>query len=95
LATRGRPYAHTEATALSELFGVAPVLGDDVTRAAFERAVENVDIVHFAGHSDFDASQPLRSGLRLAGDDTLTSSEVFGLKGLHAHLVTLSGCETA
>jgi CHAT domain-containing protein len=87
-------HARTEAEALSELFGVTPLLGNAVTRDAFQQNIVNVDIVHFAGHGDFDASQAMESGLRLAGNTVLTAREVLHLEGLHAHLVTLCGCET-
>jgi len=88
------PYARTEAEVLAGLFGVTPLLGNAVTRDAFREAVGDIDMVHFAGHGDFNATQPLESGLRLAGGEVLTARQIFGLQNLHAQLVTLSGCET-
>jgi CHAT domain-containing protein len=88
------PYARVEAQMLAELFGVTPLLGTAVTLNTLRQAIADVDIVHFAGHGDFHADQPLESGLCLAGEEILTAREIFGLRDLHSHLVTLSGCET-
>ncbi|MFK3984308.1 CHAT domain-containing protein [Micromonospora sp. NPDC050397] len=88
------PYAESEALMLGELFGVEPRLGDAVTRKDVLAALAEVDIVHVAGHAGFDAADPLRSGVQLAGTDVLTAADVFGAAGLRASLVTLSGCET-
>jgi hypothetical protein len=89
------PFARGEAERVAELFGVVPWLGDRVTVDAFRAASLGADIVHIAGHARFEARQPLDSGLRLAGDHLLTAREIFAEpQGLHAHLVTLSGCET-
>lgn len=88
------PYARAEAERAAALFGVEPRLGEEVTGEAFRMASGGVDIVHVAGHAQFDATEPLESGLRLAGGHLLTARELFELGGLRAHLVTLSGCET-
>lgn len=88
------PYARTEAEALAGLFGAKAVLGNAVTRDAFQQIIVDADIVHFAGHGSFNPNQAMESGLRLAGTDVLMAREVFNLTGLHAHLVALSGCET-
>lgn len=88
------PYARAEAEALGRLSGAEPVLGDAVTRAAVLGAIQEADVVHFAGHGDFHAPSAMDSGLRLAGGETLTAREIFGLDNLRAQLVTLSGCET-
>ncbi len=88
------PYARTEAEALAELFGVKALLGNAVTRDAFQQTIIDADIVHFAGHGFFNPRQAMESGLRLTGTDVLTTREVFNLRGLHAQLVALSGCET-
>jgi len=88
------PHARDEARAVAEFFGVKALLDKAVTRDAFRRAIVDADIVHFAGHGNFNTHQALESGLQLAGNEVLTAREVFNLKGLHAHLVTLSGCET-
>ena len=70
------------------------MLGDAVTRAAVLGAIQEADVVHFAGHGDFHAPSAMDSGLRLAGGETLTAREIFGLDNLRAQLVILSGCET-
>lgn len=88
------PASEQEAKEIAGLFGAAPLLRDEVTIEAFRRAIENVDIVHFAGHGHFDEEAPLESGLEMTGGTRLTAREVFSLTGLRAHLVTLSGCAT-
>ncbi len=89
------PHARGEAEKVAALFDVPPLLGDSIGRSAFQRSLANAGIVHFAGHGYFDADNPLDSGLRLAGDDVLTTRDVFDLpSSLNASLVTLSGCET-
>jgi CHAT domain-containing protein len=88
------PFSRIEAQNVAAIFGVESWLGDAVTFDAFRRGIDGADIVHFAGHGYFDGAQALESGLRLAGQELLTAREVFALKGLSAHLVALSGCET-
>lgn len=53
--------------------------------------------LHFAGHGQFNAQNPLQSRLLLAGrtpeDGQFTADEIYDLR-LNADLVTLSACET-
>src|SRR6266498_5817468 len=86
--------ARQQAERLAKIFNVEPLLRNDVTRDTFQKGVVGKDIVHFVGHGYFDKTEPLKSGLKLAGKEVLTAYDVFGLTGLKAHLVTLSGCET-
>ena len=88
------PYARTEAEEVGRLLGASPFLGDAVSRSAVEGILPGTGIVHFAVHGYFSEVDPLRSGLRLNGGHVLTAQDVFGLPGLDADLVTLSGCET-
>ena len=88
------PAARDEAGQLAALLGTTPVLGDEVTRENVLRGVADADFVHMAGHAFFSSTDPLDSGLRLAGSETLTAAQIFGWQALNASLVTLSGCET-
>lgn len=91
-------FAEQEARAIARLFSDARViLRKDATESAFRRLAGGFSHLHLAGHAEFDAAEPLTSGLRLAADvDTdgfLTLGEVYSLR-LQADLVTLSACET-
>jgi CHAT domain-containing protein len=79
---------------LAEKFGVAPLLEQQVTRAAFAGAVAEHDVLHFQGHAQYARDEPLNARLTLADGD-LTAREVFALPGLRAELVTLAACESA
>jgi CHAT domain-containing protein len=73
------------------------LLRADASRGAFQDLAPRYHFIHFASHGEFDARQPLRSGLLLAAPDPeqgrLTAAEIYGAR-LDAELVTLSGCET-
>jgi CHAT domain-containing protein len=73
------------------------LLRADASRNAFQDLAPRYRFIHFASHGEFDARQPLRSGLLLAAPDPeqgrLTAAEIYGAR-LDAELVTLSGCET-
>ena len=88
------PAARDEARELAALLGVTPVIGEQVTRDKVLTSVPGADLVHVAGHALFSSEDPLDSGLRLSGGDTLTAAQIFGWQSLNASLVTLSGCET-
>jgi hypothetical protein len=71
--------------------------GKDATRRGLALAVldRDFDIVHFAGHANFDASDPHNSGLTLA-DGRLTADGVRRLKwSAPPYLVFNSACESA
>jgi CHAT domain-containing protein len=73
------------------------LLRGQATRAAFQSLAPQYRYIHFASHGEYDARQPLRSGLLLSAPDPeqgrLTAAEIYGTR-LNAELVTLSGCET-
>ena len=73
------------------------LLRGQATREAFRKLAPDYRFIHFASHGEFDARQPLQSGLLLSGPDLeqgrLTAAEIYGAH-LNAELVTLSGCET-
>ena len=87
---------------LSEIFGgiveVADlgVLIDAEGVAGLGRIVADADVVHFAGHAEFDRTDPYSSGLILSGGQRLAARDLLGgeIDLSPAGLVTLAGCET-
>jgi len=68
-------------TLLDEVPGLAVTLlaGRSVRRIPLLAALQEHDVVHFAGHSHFDAKEPAQSGWRLA-DGVLTAAELAKLR---------------
>lgn len=92
------PGAQAEAQALAkELATPHLLLREKATKSAFMQLAPAAHFIHLASHGDFDASNPLSSGLLLAapvkGQGRLTVSDLYQLR-LNAELVTLSACET-
>jgi CHAT domain-containing protein len=92
------PGAQAEAETLAkELTAPQLLLRDKASRSAFMSLAPAAQLIHVASHGEFDSSNPLSSGLLLAGDTRangrLTVSDVYQL-GLDAEMVTLSACET-
>jgi len=69
-----------------------PTLNVDSTRRRFQNEAPDCQVIHIAAHGDFNAANPLFSGLYLE-DGLLTTLDVFNMH-LDASLVTLSACET-
>ncbi len=102
-------HAREEARNVAKLFGTSPYLGNHATKLAvkttFEKAGDDLDIVHFACHGYFNKSEPLESGIVLAAEqsdaqsnsasptDVLTARELLQLE-MRVTLLTLSACET-
>lgn len=100
-------YAREEAGAVAEMFGTAPYLGEQATKALVTKKLEcepdHLDVLHFACHVTFERDQPLKSRIVLAPDPPtsthlehhrewdLTAEEIFGLH-ISAGVVVLSGC---
>ena len=80
-----------EAENVAQLFDIKAFLGFSATK---ENVIKNCskDIIHFACHGQFDASNPLSSGVKLF-DGILTAREIFGMR-LNTELVTLAACQT-
>jgi CHAT domain-containing protein len=70
--------------------------GADATRARVlrETGSGDYDVIHFAGHGYFDASDPGSSGLVCAGGEVLRGSDLEGSASLPA-LVFFNACEAA
>ncbi len=72
------------------------LLGDDATVMAFLRAVQEADVVHFAGHAVARDDAPSASFLLFAGaDGALGAQRVASLRLARTRVVVLSACQTA
>jgi tetratricopeptide (TPR) repeat protein len=74
--------------------GVAAKVGAAATVAAMLSALRDTDIVHFQGHAEFVAADPLASALRLSGGK-LTARDLFHADRGRSGLVVLAACESA
>lgn len=88
------PMAGVEAERVSELLGVVPLKREDVTRERWWQAMASSDVIHFAGHAQFERSDPLASGLRMGNSEVLTARDLLERPIAPLQLVTLSGCVT-
>lgn len=76
--------------------------GSGASKNAVKKGLDGADVIHFAGHYLVNDTQPLLSGLVLAGsgetadlkDLLLTNREIMQGKLLHARLIVLSACQT-
>ncbi len=74
--------------------------GSAATRTAFEAALRQAGIVHYAGHAVFDDERPaqsllvLASGTKATGPARITARELERLELGSIRLVVLSACET-
>jgi len=93
-------FAEAEGKTLSTLFPKNETyFRDKATETVARKKAPDFNILHFAGHGEFNDRQPLQSGLLLAKDEEndgyLQVHEIFGMNLQNANLVTLSACETA
>jgi len=100
-------YAREEARMVADLFGVAPLIGNEATKQAVTDSItDSIDVLHLACHGQFTFADPRKSCIMLAppGPDVdgavrcvserdLTFEEILGLE-MRADLVTLSACES-
>lgn len=70
--------------------------GSAATKPELIRKLENhiYDIIHYAGHSAFDASNPDQAGLLLHGDEYFTARDVIGVRRFPP-VIVLNSCESA
>jgi CHAT domain-containing protein len=102
-------YAYEESLTVAKLFSTQPYVRGQATKALvkemLEKKHEELDILHFSCHGQFDTKQALKSCIVLAPEENdnaegknneqwnLTAEEIFSLS-MNAELVTLSACET-
>jgi CHAT domain-containing protein len=91
------PAVSAEALAVASAYGRAAVLLDgEATAAAFRSAVQEYDVVHFAGHAVANAAYPWMSRLILGGGRQSPEEFLRSLDpaDVRARLVVLGACET-
>jgi len=88
------PYAQVDIEAIGALFDETKVYQGE--RARTEDFLTNIgrsDVIHFAAHGFYDTNDPLRSGLKLAWNESLTVEDVLSLE-VKPGIVVLSACES-
>jgi tetratricopeptide (TPR) repeat protein len=91
-ATGDLPGAEAEASVVSSVVGIEPLLGGAATKLSVMDALSGAQSAHFAGHGDFAPVMTLESGVALA-DGTLHARDIL-LQNLDLAFVALSGCAT-
>ena len=98
---RRLPYAASEATQIAGLYRESRLLiGKRATKSSFLHSFGKYGIIHFAGHSLSNASNPLLSLLVMAPSDgndsgALYARDIYSLKARRTRLIVLAGCQTA
>jgi len=95
------PAAEIEAQDVSGFYPKSKtLLGKNATKKAFQNAVGENEIIHFAGHYLVNEGAPLSSGLVFAKsganpkENLLTNAELINAEMPRAKLVILSACQT-
>jgi CHAT domain-containing protein len=78
------------------------LIGAEATKSNVQTALQNAEIINFAGHYLVKPGEPLASGLLLTKTETpdnpetgvLTNAELIGQKMPRVKLVVLSACQT-
>jgi CHAT domain-containing protein len=90
------PAARLEAQVIAALAGGRARLltGDAASVDAVLAGLRDADVAHFACHGAANASEPLRSGLLLSGDQWLTLGDLLSLRLPRCSLAVLSSCDS-
>lgn len=90
------PWAHVEGLAVQARFGADPIVlcGGAATRGNFLRHAPEADVIHLACHGYAHLDEPMRGGLRMAGDRDASLADLMDMP-LAVRLAVLSACETA
>jgi CHAT domain-containing protein len=93
--------ALVEAKNIARLYPSSQILGGQTaTKAAFLKAIDNADVVHFAGHYMARPDSPMSSYLLFAPDgqaadsDELTDLELAGISLPRTRVVVLAACDS-
>lgn len=86
-------YAEEEAKLISNILNANCLIGSDATKNNILNQIGGKRIIHFAGHGNFDAENPLESKLKLYGGQMLYLNDLEN-SNLNSELIVLSACET-
>lgn len=94
------PEAEQEGRRIASIYPKASVaIGGEATRASFLRALEEADVVHFAGHALVSLERPEASRLLLSADGDepadLTWRDLSALRRVRTRTLVLGACDTA
>jgi CHAT domain-containing protein/tetratricopeptide (TPR) repeat protein len=92
-ATNDLAYSEVEATVISKMYGVRPVLGDAVTPAALTAALRETAVVHCATHARFATDDVSLSLIQCANGTGVSLEDVFQLE-IPQSMVVLSACQS-
>lgn len=97
---RGVPslvFAQPEVEEIALLFDRHTVVAEtQATRAALRRWLDTTSHLHFSCHGQFNADDPLQSGVLLSNGEWLTVKDLIaGQRLKHTRLAVLSACQTA
>jgi CHAT domain-containing protein len=81
-----------EIETIAAALNTRPYLNKESTRSRFQEEAPNCQLIHVAAHGNYNAANPLFSGLYLQ-DGLLSTLDIFNIR-LSASLVTLSACQT-
>ncbi len=81
-----------EAIFISNILETTPILKGDADKNKILDLIDDKQIIHFAGHANFNNENPLLSGLKLS-DEYLYIEDIEKLD-LNTELIVLSACET-
>jgi CHAT domain-containing protein len=79
----------------SDRFEVSRLPGTEATAGAVREAFSQFDVIHFVGHAQAVAEDPLASAMIMAGDEPLTVGSILAAGTRTARFAVLSACETA
>jgi CHAT domain-containing protein len=85
--------AREEANSVSKLLKAAQLRGSEVTREATLARLPEAEVLHVACHASFNSSDPLDSGVFLAGNARLTCRDLLTLN-TRGKFAFLSACES-
>ncbi|HEX8735716.1 MAG TPA: CHAT domain-containing protein [Pyrinomonadaceae bacterium] len=98
------PDAEFEAREITRYYAPPPqtLIGAQATKTAVRNSLQNVEVIHYAGHYLVKHGEPLASGLLLtkdagsdnAEDGVLTNAELISQQLPQVKLVVLSACQT-
>ncbi len=82
-----------EARQIAQRLGAELHVGNEATRSQFLKAFTQSELIHFAGHGEFNRQEGMDQCLLMAAGEQISARDLIGLVS-PADLIVLSGCET-